>query len=475
MRETLRQLEPWWRQAIAEGRPVAAHNPVGIAYLIGRLSTAELLRVPRTPEVIEAIMARADAADVDRAAALFELARARRVGPVALVLDTLDGTTNAALASAVARLLPLQFPNELQTLRERLLLLAKEAPLGDVRSAAWAAVVLAEAGFDTVWPLAASTPSALGDLLEGIPRLLDPGLRAKAYARVEPLLLDPLGPFTPPEPQARPVEGAAAAAPLRRAAIRAVVSMNHEPADVFSALAKLVEQDREVVTAAQGLRVLPRASWPRDVAGDTASALARWAQTVPVQERTTLGFVETVQFANDLAGFLPADRAAEVRGALRQLRVPVYVLRTVKEQMRFDTPRLVLEADKPFELIVVNADFMPHNLVLVRPGTRDRVGTAAAVMRPDDLDANGRAFVPVSDAILAATRLLNSGQQETLRLTAPAEEGDYEYVCTFPGHHQVMWGWLIVTRDVEAYLEQHPEARPAGAGQTSGTDYEHGH
>jgi azurin len=185
--------------------------------------------------------------------------------------------------------------------------------------------------------------------------------------------------------------------------------------------------------------------------------------------------VETVQFADDLAGFLPPDRAAEVRGVLRELRVPVFVLRTVKEQMRFDTPRLVLEAGKPFELIVVNADFMPHNLVVVRPGTRDRVGTAAALMRPDALDANGRAFVPVSDAILAATRLLNSGQQETLRLTAPEEEGDYEYVCTFPGHHQVMWGWLIVTRDVEAYLEQHPEARPAGVGQTAGTDYEHGH
>jgi azurin len=251
--------------------------------------------------------------------------------------------------------------------------------------------------------------------------------------------------------------------------------MNHEPAEVFQVLAKWVELNQEVVTAAQGLRVLPRATWPRDVAGETASALARWARTIPEAGRTALDYVETVQFADDLAGFLPADRAAEVRSVLRALRVPVFVIHTVREQMRFDTPRLVLEAGKPFELIVVNGDFMPHNLVVVRPGTRDRVGTAAAVMRPDNLDAKGRAFVPVSDAILAATRLLNSGQQETLRLTAPEEEGEYEYVCTFPGHHQVMWGWLIVTRDVEAYLSQHPEARPAGVGQTTGVDYEHGH
>jgi len=163
-----------------------------------------------------------------------------------------------------------------------------------------------------------------------------------------------------------------------------------------------------------------------------------------------------------------------VRAGLRELRVAVYVIRTVREQMRFDTARLVVEAGKPFEIIVENADFMPHNLVVVRPGTRDRVGMAGAMMRPEDLDPQGRAFVPVSDAVLAATRLLVAGERETLRLTAPTEVGDYEFVCTFPGHHQVMWGWLIVTPDVDAYLDQQPESRPAGTG-TLDEDEGHGH
>jgi azurin len=176
-----------------------------------------------------------------------------------------------------------------------------------------------------------------------------------------------------------------------------------------------------------------------------------------------------------LAGFLPAEQAGGVRGRLRELRVPVFVVRTVREQMRFDTPRLVVETGKPFELIVENVDFMPHNLVVVRPGTRDRVGTVAASMRPDDLDAEGRAFVPRSDSVLGATRLLVNGEREKLRMTAPEQEGDYEYVCTFPGHHQVMWGWLIVTRDVEAYLERNPEAPVSGSGAAGGNIYEHEH
>ena len=56
------------------------------------------------------------------------------------------------------------------------------------------------------------------------------------------------------------------------------------------------------------------------------------------------------------------------------------------------------------------------------------------------------------------------GDQGT-RTLFPATEGEYEYVCTFPGHWAIMWGKLIVTKDVDAYLQAHPvaDAVPAGA------------
>jgi hypothetical protein len=61
--------------------------------------------------------------------------------------------------------------------------------------------------------------------------------------------------------------------------------------------------------------------------------------------------------------------------------------------------------------------------------------------------------------VLAATKLVEANQRETLKLTAPSNPGDYEYVCTFPGHFQSMWGRLIVTEDVDAYLQKNPEAK----------------
>jgi azurin len=132
--------------------------------------------------------------------------------------------------------------------------------------------------------------------------------------------------------------------------------------------------------------------------------------------------------------------------------------------MRYDTPRLVVEAGKPFEIILENTDFMPHNLVVVKPNTRKAVSETAAEMMPDQLDKQGRSYVPKSGDILGATKLLENGQQETLKLIAPKQEGDYEYVCTFPGHWEFMWGRLIVTNDVDSYLQAHPEALPAGQG-----------
>jgi azurin len=149
---------------------------------------------------------------------------------------------------------------------------------------------------------------------------------------------------------------------------------------------------------------------------------------------------------------------------LSGLRVAVFVVRAVVEGMRYDTPRIVVQAGRAFDLIFDNPDVMPHNLVVVKPGTREQVGVAAAAMTPEARDSKGRTFVPDLGSVVAATKMLEAGQSETLKIPASAlrTEGEYEYVCTFPGHWAMMWGKLIVTKDVDAYLKANP-ATPAAA------------
>ena len=163
----------------------------------------------------------------------------------------------------------------------------------------------------------------------------------------------------------------------------------------------------------------------------------------------------------------------DLRKELKELRVAVFVVTTVREQMRYDTPRLVVEAGKPFEIILENTDFMPHNLVVVKPGKRERIGEMSADMTPDQLDRQGRSYVPRTSDILGGTKLLEPGQKESLKLTAPKIEGNYEYVCTYPGHWEMMWGTLVVTKDVDAYLQTNPA--PTAGDPEAAAHHHHDH
>jgi len=206
---------------------------------------------------------------------------------------------------------------------------------------------------------------------------------------------------------------------------------------------------------------LPRDSWSREGAPALTDSIVTWARTVPAAQRTSQEYVELVQTGNELASLLPPADAARVRKELRSLGVSVSVVKTVREQMRYDTTRLVVEAGKPFEVIFENVDMMPHNMVFVTPGSRQAVAESVQTRRPDQLDKQGRAYVPEKDKrVLAASKMLDPGQKEKLKITAPKEEGDYDFVCTFPGHWMIMWGKWIVTADVDAYLRAHPEPPP---------------
>ena len=199
---------------------------------------------------------------------------------------------------------------------------------------------------------------------------------------------------------------------------------------------------------------LPRETWSQEAAGPLTQSIAAWAKTVPAEKRTAQEFVETIQAGMELATLLPPPDAMRMRKELRALGVSVFVVKTVREQMRYDTPRLIVEAGKPFEVIFENVDMMPHNIVFVEPGTRQAVAEAVQTMPPDQLDKQGRAYVPQRDKTRPGSfQMLEAGQKETLKLTAPKTEGEYEYVCTFPGHWMIMWGKLIVTKDIDAALQ----------------------
>jgi glucose/arabinose dehydrogenase/azurin len=476
LKETLRQLKPWVLKAIAAHQSLAADNPAGLNYLINTLNTAEVLKLPGTIPTLSALVERKDATDSDRLNALSELAKKAGTGRVAQLFALFEAKldTDEEAQASFAHLLTWQPRDQLKGERDRLAKLAFSAKAPDVRQAAWAAVAVADNSFDAVWKESEQTPANFADMLNGVPFINDSDLRAKPYERVLPFLRSSLKP--PITPASWTLAGGDERE-IRRAAIHALATMNRTPEATFAALATLIAQGEEVPSAAQALRVLSPSLWPkaRDATAAAALGLVAWAKTVPVSDRTSEDYIEIVQLAGDLAASLPAPPSPGFKNDLSSLRVPVFVIRTVREQMRYDTPRLVVEAGKPFEIRFENVDFMPHNLVVVKPGTREKIGLLSARMKPDELDGEGRAFVPESPDILGATKLIETHQKTALKLDAPTEEGDYEYFCTYPGHYLIMWGQLIVTRNVDDYLKSHPQPTlplPSSASKNDGKGYE---
>ncbi len=109
--------------------------------------------------------------------------------------------------------------------------------------------------------------------------------------------------------------------------------------------------------------------------------------------------------------------------------------------MKFDKTLLEVRAGSQFQLVFRNTDEMMHNFVLCLPGKGQEVGMAALHMGIDGMANN---YVPDSDLVLYHTAIIQPGASERLFLVAPEVPGDYDYVCTIPGHAMVMNGILRV-------------------------------
>jgi azurin len=423
-------------------------DPALLAASVNRMSDKELLAAPTSEPVLLARLERKTIDVNTRGAALDELARlhkSNRAKEAVAALARLDDPGTPFQPIHDLALLLTAMPDQLGSVRSDLQRLASDTHQPPIRRAANAALVAADGKPDGAWARTAENPGARVLLIESIGMLMDPSARAS----FQPLLVETLS-------------GAKSRPEVRSAAMRALPLMGTDnAAKNFGLVAAQLREGRDVAAAAGAIRKLPRDSWAKEQAAPLSEAILKWASGVPAQKRTEQPFVETVQVGMDLATLLPPAESARIRGALLDLGVTVFAVKTVREQMRYDVTRLVVVAGKPFEIIFENDDMMPHNLVVVQPGAREEVGTVADKMQPTSLDRQGRAFVPNNRKILAATKLIEPGQRQTLKLVAPEKTGNYEYVCTFPEHWKNMFGQLVVVKDRQALLQASAEAPPA--------------
>jgi azurin len=112
------------------------------------------------------------------------------------------------------------------------------------------------------------------------------------------------------------------------------------------------------------------------------------------------------------------------------------------DQMKFDKKIIRVNSNQKVTLTLNHngrfpASSMGHNFVLIKKDVNvNEYALRAAGARNSE-------YIPEGDNEIAYTKMLGGGESDTITFDAP-EPGTYVFICSFPGHYQLMMGEFIV-------------------------------
>jgi azurin len=106
------------------------------------------------------------------------------------------------------------------------------------------------------------------------------------------------------------------------------------------------------------------------------------------------------------------------------------------DNMKFSVTKIVAKPGERLRVVLTSKGTMPklamaHNVVFLAKGTDvDAFINASALARTTDYIAPS-----MKSKIIAATKLAGNGETVEVTFMAPKAPGNYDFVCSFPGHY----------------------------------------
>lgn len=122
---------------------------------------------------------------------------------------------------------------------------------------------------------------------------------------------------------------------------------------------------------------------------------------------------------------------------------------TGTDQMRFTVTEITARPGQTVTVkLTTKSDFpktaMAHNFVLLK-AKADAMAVASASAKASD---NEYIAPEMTDQMIAHTKLAGGGETVEVTFKAPSKPGEYQYICTFPGHYASgMKGTLTVSEN----------------------------
>ena len=134
--------------------------------------------------------------------------------------------------------------------------------------------------------------------------------------------------------------------------------------------------------------------------------------------------LDALEFADALVSAACRPTRPSRRGpSWRELGVRVIRLGTVFEKMSYDKDVIVVQAGKPVEFVLENTDLMPHNFVIVQPGSLEEIGLLAEASAQQPEFAV-RQFVPqFAQGAGSPASCCSRAISQQLSFTAPTRAG----------------------------------------------------
>ena len=135
------------------------------------------------------------------------------------------------------------------------------------------------------------------------------------------------------------------------------------------------------------------------------------------------------------------ERVQENEKKIERNEQTIIVLNS-NDLMLFDKTSLSAKAGKNIRLVLnhtgkIGKEFMGHNFVLLKKDVDvDDFAMLALNFKENE-------YIPENNDFIVHTKMLGGGESDTINFKIE-EPGSYTYVCTFPGHYQIMQGILTI-------------------------------